>query len=103
MKLDTIIPEIKEDAKSMFHNEENAKRLTEESNLEELMKEWISDENIVTHKISDKSNAVLIITKNDDEQYSLYRFFPLYDKWDVSVDVQEKPVKEVLDNLLNYR
>lgn len=103
MKIDTILPEIKEDVKSMFHSEENAERMANNSNLEEILKSWIEDEQIITHKVSDKSNAILIITKSEDDLYSLYRFFPTYDKWNVSVDVQEKPLVDVLNNLLYYR
>ncbi len=103
MNIDTILPEIKEDVKSMFHSEENAETMANQSNLETILKEWLSDEKIVTHKVSDRSNAIFVITKSEEELYSMYRFFPGTGKWYVSADLQDKTVKEVFEALLSSK
>lgn len=104
MKLNTILPQIKEGIEFMFASEETAKRMANDSNLEEILNDWISEEEeIVAHKISAVSNAILIVTNTQDEGYYLYRFFPTYETWQVSVDVQEKSLPDLLNFLLSYR
>ena len=79
--------------------------------LEKLAIEWISDMEIVDYKISVKNGNLIIISRNADTMspskrnpnylYSIHRFFQFSNKWNVSVDVNDKSVQETMSYLLN--
>lgn len=117
MKIEDIIPQIKEDAKSIFISsiksidepeadiigQEMADKMVNDANLEGILKEWMSgDEDILSYKVSIKSGVIIFITELD-KMFYIYRFFPSSNKWAVSVDLQEKTLTDVLNHLLKFR
>ncbi len=104
MTIESILPEIKSEIPDLFASAENANRMANDSNLDAIIKEWVPEEDeIISFKVSERSHAILIVAKNEDDEFSIYRFFPGYDKWNVSVDVQMQTMADAFNNLLSYR
>lgn len=111
MKISSALPKIKEELPSLFHSSKNANRMINQSNFDSLVNEWITEEEtILSFNVSMKSGAVIIVTeskttnfKSSPMEYSIYRIFPSYEKWNISMDLQSQPLDKMVEHLLYYR
>jgi hypothetical protein len=95
--------EILESAKQTFGKE----RL---GNLPAKLDDWISDKEGIVSFICGKEegNILVLVTDNPDPypddaiNYKLCRFFPIGNKWEVSIDYSGSTAEEMMDKLLKY-
>lgn len=63
---------------------------------------WIGHSRIVDRRVVDKFGTELVILQNDGEYYTLLRGFTIGDGAGVSVDVNDRPMGEVLTYFLDH-
>ncbi len=69
--------------------------------LEELAESWLEDMNIISYTIM-PTNKVIIVSEDSDKpgRFSLHRFFPIGNRWEVSVDLDGVKYEKVIDHVL---
>ena len=75
--------------------------------LEKEAQDWIYDDmKILAYRISVKnSNLIIVVSELDEagqEKFSVFRFFPMNNKWVTSADLTSKSKESTIQFLLNH-
>lgn len=67
----------------------------------ETMEDWLSPkESLICFDVHEEDGNLKIVTKNTHDQYTLYRFFTLGNKWECSVDIVHSPESVFIKSLI---
>lgn len=76
---------------------------TPQNSFEDLARQWIGKNHIVSHKVNPNRADVIVVTHDQDNSlYDVLRFFVVGEKWQVSVDFQQGNIEGMAEKLLNY-
>jgi len=75
--------------------------MKEVHNLDAVREEWEHKlESVLTvTKQVNGYNVVYVVLKKSDGKYNLHRYFPIGERWDVSVDKQHASLEECLEQI----
>lgn len=74
-----------------------------QNSFEDLAKDWIGDNKIVSYKVNPNRGNVIVVTHDHSQSlYDILRFFVGGEKWQVSVDFQGGGVEKMTEKLLNF-